>query len=130
MHIGHIFENIDNVTFYHGSPIQKLAELKPIDDTGSKGHDGHRPNFRDVVFLTTDYDKAWNFAGKDGSVYVVSPVNPRRYLDVYKERDIVGKSNTIKKKKLKTLEQKSQDIYVADYAKILDEITWEDINNN
>ena len=113
------------MTFYHGSPVQNLTEVKPIDATGSKGHDGHRPNFRDVVFLTTEFDKAWNFAGKAGSVYVVEPVNPRKYIDVYKERDIVGKSNTIKKKKLKTLEIKSQDIYVADYATILDEITWE-----
>ncbi len=88
-------------TYYHGSPYN-VDKLEATENTNNirPGEEGRRA-FRDVIFLTTTFDKAIEFAGPNGFVYEVQ-------ADAYNYREVAAQ--ILSPKKRLSLEP---DIFVA-----------------
>jgi len=117
--------------YYHGTKCKGLKCLESLDVLRMKGlcpsgsTDAYRDNFTDAVFVTSDRDVALQYAGLDGVVYEVMPINPVLYSIAFEERMLsgafTGKSRCLLKKKLKKLKKcrNSHSNYICDYASIL-----------
>jgi len=87
--------------FYHGCP-KDVDKLLPSDITGEiRTGEEKRRGFRDVVFLTDDIDKAVEYAGPEGVVFITDSIAAQYKLIA---------SDILNSKKAKSVKD---DIYVA-----------------
>ena len=87
--------------FYHGCP-KNVNKLLPSDITGEiRPGEEERRGFRDVVFLTNNIDKAIDYAGSEGVVFITESVATQYKLVA---------SDVLNPKKAKSI---GDDIYVA-----------------
>ena len=58
--------------FYHGCP-SNVDKLLPPDETGEiRPGEEERRSFKDVIFLTTNLNKAIDYAGPEGTVFITN----------------------------------------------------------